>query len=442
MIENPEDNRQDASATSSYSSLGNQSSAATVAEKGSSSSFLLRFYPSLANPHFRLFWLGMLPSTLAFQMNVVAGPYLAFSLAGNATILGLVSLAIGLPMMTLSLVGGVAADRFPRRRVLICTQLALFIVAAMLAALSLSNSLQVWHLLVLSFLQGCAFAFNMPARQAYIAEIVGHSLLRSAVTLNNAGLNFTRVVGPAMAGILIATPFVGIGGVFTVMTGMYALVLASLFRLPSAPAPARRRSMGGWEQLMEGIRYVRSTPVIMALLGMGFIATFLGMPYQTLMAVFAERVFDAGPGGLGALTTSIGIGAFAGSLVVASLSRLSRPAMLQLGFGVGFGLALVAFALSPSLHLAMACLVAVGFLSAAYAAINNTLIMSNTPPNLYGRVMSIYLITFGSTPLGALPLAWLADHAGAPLAVVLSGSLVAVAVAAIALRYPAYRRIK
>ena len=413
-------------------------------ERGASSanSRLVRFNPALGNSHFRLLWLGMLPATLAFQMNIVVAPYAAFTLAGNATVLGLVSLAMGFPMMAFSLVGGVVADRFPRRRVLILTQSTLLAVAAALAALSLSGVLQVWHLLALSFLQGCAFAFNMPARQSYIAEIVGRSLLRSAVTMNNAGVNFARIAGPALAGTLIAIPLIGTGGVFAVMAAMYAVVVASLFRLPaSRPMPAQVRRVSGWEQMVEGLAYVRSTPVIVALLGMGFIATFLGMSYQTLMTVFAERVFGAGAGGLGALTASYGVGAFAGSLVVAALSNASSPAMLQLGFGVGFGLALVAFALSPSLLIAMACLVAVGFLSAAYTAINNTLIMSNAKPELYGRVMSVYLFTFASTPLGAMPLAWLADHTGAPFAVAVSGSLVTVTIAAVALRYPAYRNI-
>lgn len=413
-----------------------------IEEKRNADSRLLRLYPSLGNSYYRRFWLGMLPAPLAYQMSLVAVPYAAFTLAGNATVLGLVSLALGVPMMTLSLVGGVVADRFPRHRILMGTQSLLFSVAVALAALSLSGRLEVWHLLVLSFLQGVAFAFNMPARQAYVAEIVGPSLLRSAVTLNNSGVNFSRVAGPALAGILLSMPFVGTGGVFATMVVMYAAVLVALFRLPAnTRSSVRRNAAGGWQQMIEGVTYVRSSPIIIALLSMGFIVTFIGMPFQTLMAVFAERVFHAGAGGLGALTTCYGVGGFLGSLVVASLANASRPAMLQLCFGVGFGLALVAFALSPSLPVAMVFLVMVGFLSASYAAINNTLIMSNTDPSLHGRVMSIYLITFGSTPLGAMPLAWLTDQAGAPIAVTISGGLLAAAIATIALLYPAYRKI-
>lgn len=401
---------------------------------------LVRLYPALGNSHFRLFWLGMLPAVLAFQMNNVAAPYAAFVLAGNATVLGLISLALGLPMMAFSLVGGVVADRFPRLAVLIATQSVLLAVAVALAALSLTGTLQVWHLLALSFLQGAAFAFNMPARQAYIAEIVGRPLLSSAVTINNAGMNFTRIAGPALAGALISVPAFGVWGVFATMSIMYVAVLASLVRLPAnAPAPAPHGRAGGWEQLLEGLEYVRSSPALLSLLAMAFGATLFGMPVQTLMPVFAERVFQAGPGGLGALTAATGIGAFAGSLVVAALSKSPRPATLQLAAGIGFGLTLAGFAFSPTLHVGIAFLIALGFLSAAFMAINNTLVMSNTAPNLYGRVMSIYMLSFATMPLGALPLAWLADRAGAPIAVALSGLLLVITVVAIALIHPPAR---
>lgn len=423
-------------------STGNDNGHDAVARSHSASP-ILRLYPALGNGHYRLFWLGMLPATLAWQMNVVAAPYAAFSLSGSATVLGLVGLASGLPMLVLALAGGVVADRFPRRAVIMASQATLLVASATLALLSLTGALEVWHLIAASALQGVAIAFNMPARQAYIAEIAGRPLLRNAVALNNAGVNFARVAGPALAGLLLAMPSVGTTGVFMTMAWMYVAVLVSLFRLPATPAPAPAKGApGAWGQVLDGLRYLRSSAVLITLLGMGFIAAFLGMPYQTLMTVFAERVFHAGPGGLGILMAASGAGAFAGSLVVAALSRASRPALLQVGFGVGFGLALVGFALSPSLPVAVVFLVMVGFLSAAYSALNNTLLLSNAAPSFYGRVMSIYLLTFASMPLGAMPLAWLSDHFGAPATIAVAGALVASAIALVALTQPAYRRIR
>lgn len=403
---------------------------------------LLRIYPSLGVSHFRLLWLGMLPSTIGWQMSVVATGYAALTLSGSATAIGLVTGATGLPVLLLSLVGGVVADRLPRRIVLLCTQSVLGLGAAALAVLSLLGLLEVWHLVALGLVQGAAFSFNMPARQAYIAELVGPGLLRNAVALNNAGMNLSRIAGPALAGGLLAMPAIGIGGVFVVMTAMYGIVLASLFRLPrGAPRPPGLVA-GGLEQLVEGLRYVRASPVLLALMGLALSTIFFGLPYQSLMPLFSERVFGVGPVGLGILVSANGAGALVGSLGVAALSGFPRPAALQLGLGVGFGLALACFALAPVFPLAVAIVFVVGLTSAAYTSLNNTMIMGHTDPRLYGRVMSVYQLTFAMMPFGALPIAWLADQVGGRVAVAGSGLVVAAIVAGVAALYTPYRHIR
>jgi MFS family permease len=418
---------------------------AAASVDGAAPGRLLRLFPALAVPPYRLLWLGMLPGTLAWQMSVVATGYAAFVLSDSATVLGLVSSAIGLPMLLFSLIGGVVADRLPRRRVLLMTQGVLGLAAAALAFLSLAGVLAAWHLVALGLAQGTAFAFNMPARQAYIAELVsGKELLRSAVALNNAGVNFCRIAGPALGGLLLSLPAVGVPGVFVAMTAMYGLVLASLTRLPaSAPASADEAGRpGGWAQLVEGLRYIRSSPVLLALLGLAFLPLFVGMPYQTLMPVFSERVFEAGAAGLGTLMAANGVGALTGSIAVAALSGGRRLALLQLGVGVLFGVGLFAFGLAPGFWFGAATLLAVGFASASYTALNSTLIMANTEPRLYGRVMSVWLLTFGLVPLATLPAAWLADRVGAPVTVAGAGALVALFVVGVAVLYPPYRRIR
>ncbi len=406
---------------------------------------LARVYPALGHPEFRLLWLGMLPATLAWQMSVVSAGYAAFVLSGTATALGLVSLAQGLPMLVFSLVGGVVADRFPRRTVLILTQATFGVASGLVAVLSLGGWLQVWHLVMLSLVQGTAICFNVPTRQAYIGELVGPRLLRNAVALNNAGLNLCRIAGPSLAGGLLAVPALGVGGVFTVMTAMYAAVLAALWRLPARPASAGEPGVAratGWSDLVEGLRYIRASGVLLALMGLALVPLFFGLPYQTLMPLFAERVFAVGAAGLGALMAASGIGALLGSVTVASLAEHPRPALVQLALGVGFGLALIGFGLAPGFAVALGCLALVGFCSSAYNALNNTLIMANTEQRLYGRVMSVYLLTFAVMPLGAAPAAWLADHLGGRLTVVLDGAIVAAVVIGVALLYPPYRRIR
>ncbi|HZR97146.1 MAG TPA: MFS transporter [Chloroflexota bacterium] len=404
---------------------------------------LLRVYPALGLPTFRLLWLGMLPSNIAWTMSTVATGYAAFILTESATVLGLVSVAMGVPMLLFSLVGGVVADRLPRRTVLIATQSAFGLATAAVTVLALSERLAVWHLVAFTFVQGAAVSFNMPSRQAYIAELVGPRLLRSAVALNNAGLNFCRIAGPAIAGAMLAVPAIGVGGVFLSMTVMYAAVLVSLFRLPTVKdASAPPREAGGWAQLVEGLQYIRSSPVLLALLGLAFVPLFFGMPYQMLMPVFAERVFEVGAAGLGTLMAAAGVGALAGSLFVAAVTHHARPALFQLALGVAFGLGLVGFALAPAFAVAVACLVVVGFASASYTALNNTLLLSNTEPRLYGRVMSIYMFTFAVMPLGTMPAAWFADHIGGRATVAAGGLIVAAAVVAVALLYRPYRHIR
>jgi MFS family permease len=388
-------------------------------------------------------WLGMLPATLAAMMNQVASPYVAFTLSQSAAVLGVVSLAQGLPMLLLGLLGGVAADRLPRRLVLIGSQSVLGLAAAALAVIGLAGGLQVWHLVAGSFLQGAAFAFNMPARQAYIAELVGRPLLANASALHNAGQNFCRVAGPALAGVLLAIPAVGTVAAFAAIALMYAAALAVLLVLPASgrTAGTSGTAAGGRAQLTEGLRYVRSSPTIMTLIGMNAIVVIFGMPYQTLMPVVAERVFAVGAGGLGVLMAASGVGALAGAVTVAGLTRFGRPAALQLWLGIALGLALIGFAVTPWFPLAVGLLVVVGFLFSAFSALNNTLLLANSEPRLTGRVMSIYLLTWALMPLGAVPLGWLTDQAGAPLALALAGAIVLTAVASLALLHPTSHRI-
>jgi MFS family permease len=323
--------------------------------------------------------------------------------------------------------------------VLLATQGTLGLGAVIAAVLTLRGELQVWHLVAIGAMQGTAFSFNMPARQAYIADLVERPILGNAVALNNAGMNFCRIAGPAMAGAMLAVPRVGVGGVFVAMAAMYGAVLVSLLRLPERPIggptieKARPRPASGRDQMLEGLHYIRTSPVLLGLLGSAFLALFFGMPYQTLMPLFAERVFEVGAGGLGALMAATGVGALVGSLGIAAFSQARNLARVQAGLGIGFGLALTGFALAPSFPWAVGALLLVGLLSSAYTALNSTLILANTEPRLYGRVMSVYLLTFATIPLGAMPMAWFADHVGGRWTVAVAGLIVALAVGGLSL---------
>jgi MFS family permease len=398
--------------------------------------------PALALRDFRLLLAGSVCSTAAYFASTIAAGYAAFQLTGAATMLGLMSLALGAPLLLFALVGGVAADRLPRHRVLLASQAILGGCAAVIAALAIADLLLPWHLVAVGLGQGTAFAFNVPARQALVTDLVGRERLRSAVALVTTGSNACRVVGPALAGVLLSLPQLGVPGVFALVAVLYGfgIVLTALIQVPPAERDLSRPT--AYAQLVEGLAYIRASPVLLALLGLAVVPPFFGMPYQQLLPLFAEKVFEVGAAGLGVLTAATGAGALAGSVAIAALAGHQRPAVLQLGLGVGFGAALVAFGVARDFPLAVLLLVVAGFASAAYTALNNTLVMANSEPRLHGRVMSVYLLTLGVTPVAAFPMAWLADQVGGPTAVALGGAVVAAVVAGVALAYPPYRRIR
>lgn len=391
-----------------------------------------RTFTALRHRDFSLLMGSALPHMLAIQMSMVAFGYLAFEMTGSATALGFMGLAWGIPMLVLSLPGGVIADRFPRRTILMITQTITGVAALISAALVYTGYLQLWHLFVVAMVQGTCFAMNMPARQAMTADIVGKEDLTNALALNNANMNLTRVGGPALAGFLIASPKIGVGGVFMLMAAAYVVVVATMSFIQGGRVRAGTSRRSGVEQLMDGLRYIRGSRALIMLLTLGFVPMLLGMHYQMLMPVFALGIHQVGAQGLGILSMSAGIGALMGSLALASLGNFSGKRRLQTITGVVFGLALVGFALAPSYYIALLALPIVGAASASYMALNNTLIMEHTPREFYGRVMSVYMMTFSLMPLASLPVARLADIIGAPITVAITGGILAFVVAAIA----------
>ena len=398
---------------------------------------LARFPPlaALRHPGFRLLTLGTAPAMIAMQMSMVAFGYLAYELSGSATALGVIGLGWGIPLLVLSLAGGVIADRLPRRAILLGTQ-AVVGAAALLGAILVSTGLmQVWHLFVMALLQGTAFAFNMPARQALVADLVGPADLGNAIAVNNAVMNLTRVVGPPIAGFLIGAATIGISGVFVIMVLMYVLVLLIFTRLPhsQAPphAPGERRS--GWQDLLDGLRFIKQSPVLLGFLLLAFAAALLGMPHQLLMPAFALGVFAAGPQGLGVLGMASGLGALGGSVAITVLPETAPRRLLQSLLGIAFGAGLVVFAVSGALLPATLALAVTSAAAAAFTSINMTLIMQAAPPALHGRVMSVVMMTFALMPLTSLPAARLTDIIGAPMTVGGMGVLLVLAIGATSL---------
>jgi hypothetical protein len=285
----------------------------------------------------------------------------------------------------------------------------------------------------------------MPARQAYTGDLVGPDLLRSAVSLQNAGHNFNRVAGPALGGLVLALPGLGVGGAFALMSLMYGAAFVTVFQLPdggpAGTSTASTHRQSGWAQLVEGLTYVARSPTLSLVLVVGSLPMLFGMPYQSLLPLFAEEVYGTGAQGLGLLSTAAGLGALVGSLVVAARMGAARLGMLQLVSGLGLGLGLLLFGAAPAFGLAVVGVAIVGFAQAAYLAANNTLLMTNSEPRLYGRVMGLQLVAYGFMPFATIPAGWMADQIGGPATIVAAGALVILVLGASAL-YPPYRRLR
>ena len=402
----------------------------------------LRTFSSLANPHFRLLWISMLFSFTAIQMSFIAQGFLTFELAGTATALGVVSLGWGLAQLPLSLIGGVAADRLHKRWLIIGSQATMVGLSILTAVLIQTGVIAVWQIFLISLATGTVFAFNVPARQAWIPELVGQEKLMNAVALNSAAFTSTGIIGPALAGILLAAPGVGLAEIYYLMAGCYVVVVLMLLRIPGGAPRTDIEHGHPFRELLDGLTYVRRHQVLPFLLLMGFVPIVLGMPYRTFFPVFQERVYQVGEGWLGAMGAVMAVGALIGSLGVASLSNTSRRSLFQLAGALGFGVTLVFFGAASSLWLGLVALLFVGLASNGFWALNNTMVLGNTSPRYYGRVMSVYMLSWSVMPFVALPESALADLLGVQTMTVGVGLLLVMLILAIVLLLPGHRRLR
>lgn len=325
-------------------------------------------------------------------------------------------------------VGGIVADRFRRQRIVIATQTSSMLLALMLSALTLTHTVQIWHIFVLSALLGVVNAFDIPARQAFFVEMVGREDLINAIALNSSMFNASRIIGPAVAGILVAS--IGEGWCFFVNGASYIAVIIGLFMMRVPPLEARHRG-SPLADVIEGFRFVIGSPPIHHLMILLGIVSLTGMPFAVLMPIFADQILHGGARGLGILMGASGVGALGGALLLAS-----RQTVFGLGRWVAisaasFGVSLIAFAVSRSFWVSCALLLPVGFAMMVEMGSSNTLIQSMSPDHLRGRVMSVYSMMFmGMAPLGAVLAGFTAGRWGAPLTVA-AGGVVCIAGAAL-----------
>ncbi len=395
----------------------------------------LSTFAALRHRDYRLFWTGAVVSLVGTWMQATAQSYLVWELTRSPLATTLTTLFFSLPSTVLSLVGGAIADRMDRRRLVFATQTMFTVQAAIMTALAFAGQIQVWHIYLLALFSGTVMAVDAPARQSMVPSMVDRDDLSNAIALNSTAFNGARVIGPPLAGLVYAAA--GPAWCFLLNTVSFLAILYPLAIIRPRPMElGPRRAV--WHQVREGLNYSRRHALILALLLMVALVGTFAFTYVVLMPVIASRVLGGGPRENGFLIGSAGVGATLGALTVATIGNPRRPGKVIAGFGLAGALGLVAFSLSRDLLLTMVLTACTAGAIMAFLATCNSTIQAYTPDPLRGRIMSLYtLALIGSGPLNALLAGALANRLGAPLAIAISGSLMAVSVVLIASRYRA-----
>ncbi len=383
-------------------------------------------FQALRHRNFRLWFFGQLTSLIGTWMQTIAQNWLVYQLTGSAWDLGLVNFVGAIPLVPLTLHAGAIADRFSKRRIIFLTQASMMALAFVLAILCATGAVRLWHVLGLAFLLGTVQAIDTPARQAFVIELVGREDLANAIALNSGTFHGARVIGPAVAGILVAA--IGVSGAFFLNGVSFLAVLGALFLMDAALIRRAQPDGTGRDDLWGGVRYLAGNRIPGSVVLLISLSAFLAMPYYVLVPIFAKEVLGGGAGSYGGLMSAAGVGAVLGSLYAASGGAVRRKGALLTAGSLSFPFLLLAFSFSRHYTVSILLLAAVGFAFVIQNAPANSLLQSLVPDHLRGRVLAIYVSLFlGLMRLGGLLVGLLASATSATtaLAITGAGSLVA-----------------
>jgi len=378
-------------------------------------------FRSLRYRDYRLLWTGTVLGSAGQWIQQATVPWLAYDLTGSGFLLGAVNAVRSGPLLILGPLGGVAADRIDRKRLLLSSETLLVLATAAMAAVIFAGALEVWHLFAFSLVSGVAWALNNPARQSILPNLVPKNDLMNAVALNSAGFNSMRVFGPSLGGFLLLR--FGAGENFFLQSIAYVGV-ATMVLLMVVPRLPRATTVSIRENLVDGAEYVWRHPMLRAQMMLGLVPMVVGMPYMTLLPIFAKDVLHANEAIYGLFLSSVGVGAVIGTLALASLGNLQAKGKVLLGAIFALGVIIILFSLSRSLPLSLLLLVMSGAAQMAYLTTNMTMIQLTVEDEMRGRVLGLYMLNQGLLPLGALGAGILADLTSAPTAAMIQGALV------------------
>ena len=367
------------------------------------------FFPALKNRNYKLYFSGQLISLIGTWLQVVAEAYLVYTLTHSAFWVGLVTALATLPTLFLSLIGGVIVDRFPKRKIMFFTQGSSMVLALIYGSLALTH-INVFEISILAFLLGIVTAVDTPARQVLVSEILSSEQLSSGIALNSGAFNSARVIGPAVAGFLIA--LVKPGGAFLLNGVSYIAVLVALYSM-NLHEEVSPKQLHPLEAIKEGIDYSLSHPLIRVLLLFAGVVSIFGWSYSTLMPIIADKTFHVGPSGLGYLYAAAGAGALMATFAIAGFSKRFSPLIFIIGGNFLFAVAIFLFTFTSNFEVALLLLFFAGLGLLSNFATLNTTIQHTVSDEVRGRVMSIYALMFlGLSPVGNFEIGWLSERIG------------------------------
>lgn len=382
-------------------------------------------FSALSSSDFRLFWFGQLISLSGTWMQSVAQAWLVYSLTKSPFYLGLVAAAGSLPILLFTPLGGIAADRLRKRNVLLLTQALSMIPAIFLGLLTSMKFIAVWQVALLASFLGTVNAFDIPARQAFIIEIVGKEYLTNAIALNSAAFNGARMIGPVIAGIAIA--YLGLPACFFLNALSFLAVIVALSKM-KMKGYIKASSKGFVRDFIDGIEFIKSKPEIYSIMLLIAVFSLIGIPYVTFLPVFAGEVLRAGPKGYGFLVGATGIGALLAALGIAFRSKIEQKKRFLSISALCFSVFLLVFSVSKAFYLSMTALMFVGWGMVSFFATANSFIQLSASDSLRGRVMSVYALVFlGFAPIGNSLIGMLADSIGTTKAVTISAMICIIA---------------
>ena len=385
-------------------------------------------YSVLAVPNFRWLWVGSLGSSFAMNMQIIARGWFVYDLTSSAMDLAWVTLSFMLPSVLFSLYGGVLADRLPKRRLIVFAQSLNALATLSMAWIIFSGTVVFWDFIWFGFFNGTILALSMPARQAFVPEIIPQPLIFTAMALNTTGWNLSRIVGPALAGLLIAwlaggdkQSAFGVGVVYVVIAALYLFSALTMLLVDLPGKSSQIQSSGTYNEMREGLAYVFAHPRIFALLLMSIIPFLFGMPLNTLLPAFNQDVLGGHADSLGILVSAMGGGAIVGSMMMATMGDMKRKGLWLVISSLGWAGATAAFGIGSSVAWALLAIALIGLISAWNMSLNRGLLQHTVDAHMRGRIMSIDMMFHGLMPIGVFPISWVAEAYGVGTALTVSG---------------------